>query len=48
MGTLLKWTTGTGRDMSFLFDSDDKTHRAKRIIAGSVRLGCAPEINPFS
>ncbi|MEO5988317.1 MAG: hypothetical protein ABIU54_04320 [Candidatus Eisenbacteria bacterium] len=42
MGSLLRWTTGTGRDMSFLFDDDDTQHRADHILAGRAPPRAGP------
>lgn len=45
MGSLLRWTTGAGRDMSFLFDHDRADHRGDHIIAGRAPPRAGPHTN---
>lgn len=48
MGTLLKWTTGAGLDMSFLFDNDAGAIRAEHIIAGRAPPRAGPHSDPLA
>lgn len=45
MGTLLKWTTGAGRDMSFLFGDTAKADDADHILAGRAPPRAGPHSN---